>query len=121
MSHEVFSPELEFGSGCDIAIVEHERKVITLAEIKESRLDRRHVLKAIKQLNESEERLRERYPGYIFKKVLVRDKKGRCPTFSRIPPLLEKDHVDYMTTANSEKARRFRNIHRKLTRKARKS
>lgn len=120
MSHEVFSPELEFGRGCDLAIAEREREIVILAEVKESRLDWRRAQEAIGQLNECEERLRKRYPSYRFRKVLVHDKKG-CRTFNIAISLLEGAGIEYMTTANSEEARRLRNLYRKIMRGAGKS
>ena len=116
MPDEVFSPELEFGSGCDLAIVRHQQGIVFLVEVKRSSLSRCDVQKAIRQLSESEDRLRARYSGYRFEKSLVHDKRGGCSTYVMAMSLLENAGVRYLSTAYSEEARHLRNLYLKVRR-----
>ena len=116
MSDEVFSPELEFGSGCDLAIIEHQQRTVLLVEVKRSSLGRCDVQKAIRQLSESEDRLRTRYSGYRFEKSLVHDKRRGCSAYVMAMSLLENAGVRYLSMAYSEKARRLRNLYLKVRR-----
>ena len=117
MPDEVFSPELGFGSGCDLAIVSHQQRTVLLVEVKRSSLSWSDTQKAIRQLGESEDRLRTRYSGYRFEKSLVHDKRKGCSTYAMAVPLLESAGVRYLNTAHSKKAKRLRNLYLRMRRR----
>lgn len=114
---EVFSPELKFGEGCDIVIVDNQGGEMLLAEIKRCNLGYSDVQKAIRQLDRTEELLQDRYPTYMVKKVIVHDRRGRCKVFASISFVLEKSGIKFLSTASSRTAKRLRNLYNKLRKK----
>ena len=114
MAQYVFSPEKEFGKGCDLAIL-HNCHVV-LVEIKRCNLSIHDISRAIVQLSVTENRLRKQFMRCSFMKLFIHDKSSRCKVYGNAVIMIEKERIQFLSTGYSENARKLVNLYRKILR-----
>ena len=88
--------EKSFGKGCDLVIIDDDKKHMYLIEVKRGNISISDVNKAIEQLSISEKILAKNYHNYKIFKILVHCKHGRFD--SRARSKLAKNEIFKVTS-----------------------
>ena len=83
--------EKKYGRGCDLVIIDKNKKIICLIEAKRGNITVSDVNDARDQLNYAEQQLQDRYVGYKFMKIFLHCRRGRFD--SRAVAKLSKEGI----------------------------